>query len=557
MTESRNTLPLYGGLALAAAVFAALAGWSGADGFWITDGGNKFMVLKHFLRTGTWFFEPAEFFPDGVFHFQRYAGRMYSIFPEYFPILAAPFYAVFGKFGLLLPSLAGALWALWSLGKLWLCNGMPARLLWALPILPLVTPLGFYGVEFWEMTLAAAIALNALYCLQTGRPAGAGCLLGAGLILREEFYLIAPAMLGALAWVRRDWRGPLRAALPVAGTALALWTYQYIQFGHPLGLHGARYYTHNADAIAPEAWWMRFENYYLYLLRYQAGSRDFRGYYALLYAPFVLAAVAGGFRHRPAWMDRTAVWGCAAASAVLTVLLWSNRDGAVHTVLLVGLLPSLPLAAGFFLNWRTLLGNRRWRLTALSILGFIILLPPVLTRTDFGIIWGARHFLWLAPLATVLGAWRLRKFRIPLAVLALAAAGQQGYGLWLQRNVKCEAAELTGLLRCATPRGGMIMTDAFFLPELTPELFFEREIRFVRNDAAFLAALKAERGDRPITLVLGTGPWRRIGNDALRTALPKLRFSAPPQTPDFGYAPYLRVQIAPCAVQSGQTCNAN
>ena len=74
---------------------------------WITDNGNKYIIMRSLAEHGsTAIAAPAaeldpegKFFPDGGFHFRRFDGTMRSIYPEYFPALSLPFYRLFGERG--------------------------------------------------------------------------------------------------------------------------------------------------------------------------------------------------------------------------------------------------------------------------------------------------------------------------------------------------------------------------------------------------------------------------------------------------------------------------
>ena len=87
-------------MAAAAVLWTGLLAVAGSwflppDAFWITDGGNKWMVLVNFLRHGTAeMVNPAaaldpdnRLFPDAVFHFQMWGGAVRSVFPEIFPVV--------------------------------------------------------------------------------------------------------------------------------------------------------------------------------------------------------------------------------------------------------------------------------------------------------------------------------------------------------------------------------------------------------------------------------------------------------------------------------------
>ncbi len=533
--------------------------WCYAEGFWITDGGNKFIMLVNFLRHGEWaIHDPAvaldplsRFFPDGIFHFQRCGGKIYSVFTEFFPLLAAPFYRWLGFPGLLIWPLAGGLWTLWAESQLLRSLKFPPGAWFLLPLSVLALPLGFYAAEFWEMTLFAGAALSGVALMLRRNFVAAGLVLAAGLWLREEFYVLIPILAVVWGWSFREWRGPLRMLLICGAGAGLLWLYQYGHYGHILGLHGSRYYQHNAPAT-PEPWWCRLENYWIYLLRFQAGSMEFRWFYGVLYLPFALTAVAGAWKRRPHRLDTALLALTAVSSVVLLVLLWRNPFGSLNTVLLTGLWTGVPVAAGFWLNWRRLLTCRRgvWRFLTAAVLLYTLVLPPVLTRSDLGVIWGPRHFLWLLPLLLLGSFYALRRRRFWFGVLALATVGIQGYGLLLLKEVKAESAGLTAELRRAGAGTELMLTDAFFLPEMTPELFFERPIRLIRDDAALDDALVMlrERGVSRVLLVLST-THRRISNPALARALQRLRPVAPVRTSEASGAPFLRVRMAVCELQ--------
>ena len=84
---------------------------------WITDNGNKYIIMRSLAEHGsTAIAAPAaeldpegKFFPDGGFHFRRFDGTMRSIYPEYFPALSLPFYRLFGERGVLVLPALGAM----------------------------------------------------------------------------------------------------------------------------------------------------------------------------------------------------------------------------------------------------------------------------------------------------------------------------------------------------------------------------------------------------------------------------------------------------------------
>ena len=527
---------------------------------WITDNGNKYIIMRSLAEQGsTAITSPAagidpggRFFPDGGFHFRRFNGEMRSIYPEYFPALTLPFYRLFGERGVLfLPVLGAAAAAL--LFGFWRRRAATGLILLA------GTPLLFYGGTFWEMAPSVFFALAAVMLAVRRRLFLAGVVMGAGLILREEMYFLAAATAAGLLFAEpRRWRGVLRFEAGFAVAALPLLLWQFHSFGHVLGLHGALYYSHNR--IAPPTVWEQLsgclEGYYLYLLQFNAGAPEFRWYYPLLFSPMLLMAAAGAAPEFGAWrkFKHGAFALASAAWLILVVMLWRTPVPAMAAGVTVGLFTGTPLMAGFLLNWRALLrsAERSSRLLAALAIVYILLTPPLLTRSDIGIIWGPRHFLCLMPILLLLSFAGWRKERNAEIRRALAAGGpdravRRGrmlrlipatalffslaislFGMWTLFGVAGETAHLTGKLRALAPE--VVISDLFFLPEQTPQLFFEKRWLFVKDDAAAaeLPALLARHGVRHATLVLSPR-FRNLSDDALRRLLTALPLAAPPE----------------------------
>lgn len=484
---------------------------------WITDNGNKYIIMRSLAEGGTTAIanpaagiDPAgRFFPDGGFHFRRFHGEMRSIYPEYFPALTLPWYRLFGERGVLVLPALGAMAAALLFG-LWRRRMAAGLLLLA------GTPLLFYGGTFWEM---------------------------------------APSVLFA---DRRQWRGVLRFGVGFLVAALPLLLWQFHSFGHLLGLHGALYYSHNR--IAPPTIWEQlsgfFEGCYLYLFQFNAGTPEFRWYYPVLFSPMLLMAAAGAAPGFGAWRrcKHGAFALASAAWLVLVVMLWRNPAPAMAAGVTVGLFTGTPLMAGFLLNWRPLLrsAERSSRLLAALAIVYIVLTPPLLTRSDIGIIWGPRHFLCLMPVLLLLSfeGWRKQRnaeirqagaagsllravqrgrrfLLIPAAALGFSLALQL-FGLRTLFGVTEETARLTAKLRSMAPE--VVISDLFFLPEQTPQLFFEKRWLFVKNDeaAAELPVLLARHGIREAVLVLSPR-FRNLSDGALRRLLTSLPLAAPPE----------------------------
>lgn len=188
--------------------------------------------------------------------------QQFITFSFLFPLITAPFYALFGEFGLyIVPVLA--LWAVW--GRFWQI-GLRAE--WDVASLSLglfalifASPLSLYGGTYWEQTLAIALAFFGISALlypkrKVAFPAHlsgprlimSGVLIGLSVWFRPEFVglVVAAVVLVGLGWLFPKWRliTPLSAIdvfVFIGSVACSLCVFlalNYSVYGHPLGLHG-------------------------------------------------------------------------------------------------------------------------------------------------------------------------------------------------------------------------------------------------------------------------------------------------------------------------------
>ena len=534
---------------------------------WITDNGNKQMVLENLIRHGTpAMANPAaeldpgnRFFPDGNFHFRVMEdGKIRSIYPEFFSALALPGCRLLGNAGLWILPVGGTLAVLALflalIGRLGLSPRLEA---WLTGLLLCGSPLLFYSGTFWEMTLAAAFPLAALLAARGKRLFLAGLLLGAGLWLREEFYLVALCSgIAALVFYPKEWKRCLPFGAGFLALAVPLWLYNFAVYGHLLGLHGALYYTHNVEGAPALAERLSgvFEGFFVYLWKFNPGNPETVWYYWVALAPMFLLPVAGFLRGAERFKT-AAAWAAVAAWAFLLWLFWTNPAPVLASGLTVGFLTASPLLAGFFLEWRNLLrrGPRPRRMLTLAALLYCLALPLVLTRSDIGLIWGARHYLLIYPALFALGfagfAGLRRNRSLAVALIAVALA-MQAMGIRMLFGVAEDAARAEATVAALEPRA--VVSDVFFLPEMTPRLFFAKQWLYLKRDDRvddLLAALR-RRGVKRFTLVLSASPQFRQVSDA---GLARLLRAAPPVAPPFRLpAPgsgFMGLLIAECRLQ--------
>ena len=506
--RNRKRLLLVGTLFLLLCAASALLP---AGAVWITDNGNKYIICRNFAETGDLAVRHPmpEFFPCGGFHFLRLAGgAVRSFYLEFMPLFSVPFYRVFGERGMLFWPFAGTLAIVWCLA------GMLHRHKLLLAAFCSATPLVFFSLLFWETTPAAALSLIACALLLRGNFAAAGALLGAGLLFREELYFVA-GVFGAVLLCRREMRPLLRFAAGFLLLLLPIWLWQYREFGHVLGLHGSLYRLNNrpqpGDWEAGEVCGI-FWNYYHHLFQFDTSDSPLHDLLLLPFGAAIAAGAAPRFRSLLRIKRGIAVAGCV-SWAILIPLLWRRTMFAYTAAMTAGVFTATPFLLGFLLNWRPLL-IRTPRLIKTQVLAsilYLVIVPPLLTRHDLGLIWGARHFMPVLPFLLMpswIGwravGWHRRLFWLPLA----AGAAIQCYGIYALWHVADEGDSLSRLLEKSPPK--TVVTDVFFLPEQTPRIFFEKEVLEITNDNAdeLLRKLR-QRGEKEFLLVLSPG-FRRI-----------------------------------------------
>ena len=512
---------------------------------WITDNGNKYIVMRNVAETCSPAIRHAapEFFPTGGFHFIRHRDRIRSFYPEYYPVLAAKWWKLTGDRGLVWLSMLGTAAVV---ALLTLIMGERRRL--APFLLAFATPMCFFSFLLWEMTWSVFAMLTAWILVQKKRHFIAGAVLGATLLLREEAYFFAFTLTVALA-CRKDLKGAVKFLVGMAALVVPIWIWQYVEFGHIFGLHGGNYYANNRvagnfslrGAVRGIVW-----NYAHHLFRFDAFPRgsQWRNLNFLCLIPAMLAVVAGAFTSRK--YDKLKIGlGIAAVAGwfvlVLAYLFRAPGNEAYAAAMITGAVGSNPLFLPFYLNWRSACQSRSAAVRDAAVVScvYLLLVPPLMTRSDIGLIYGARHFLCIMPLMLLAGCQFARrkiptgKFRLAVPATAGAAAVAAlllQYGSFTAlRNVATESAEFERTIG-ALPET-TVVTDVFFLPEQTPRLFFDKDVFQLDNDnvAALTERLRRD-GRRDFILLLSADPrFRRIDNEQLARLLSAAVPLAPPE----------------------------
>ena len=175
-TPLRNALLTLGVLALFSLFLPELP-------IWITDNGNKYIVMRNQAQYGTAEIrhpEP-EFFPDGGFHFVKHRGSIRSFHSEYYPKLLSYVVRPFGERAAMWMSMLGTALAVWLTGVA--MDRKTRGMSWALA---LATPMFFFSFLLWEMTWSVCFAVAALALLQRKHALAAGAVIGAGAVVTRS-----------------------------------------------------------------------------------------------------------------------------------------------------------------------------------------------------------------------------------------------------------------------------------------------------------------------------------------------------------------------------------
>ena len=368
--------------------------------------------------------------------FVVHGDHAHAVTSEAFPVLSAPFIALFGIRGAYVLPALGFLLAIWASARLAAAVGLALTSATMMLSAALGTPLLFYGLEFWEHAPAVAIAAIATTVFVentttedtrghgSGRVFLAGVLFGVSILLRPEAVWFLLALVASSRFLTPS---PRWSAMGVAaaGTALAaapLVIYSLVHFGTLAPPHVET----QADLLTI-AW-----------LNTRAG---------IMSAWFV-----------PDALRATPLWGCALVLTAVSGFVMPGRRG----------------------------GARRFLASVVLLdVALVVMTAP----NDGGGQWGPRYLLFaFIPASVLLGnALHVLNGRtaagIAATVLLLAA------GVWIQRSgyrelrgTKIIYGHVLDLVRQRVPAEGYAVTDLWWLDQVAAAATSDRTILFAANE---------------------------------------------------------------------------
>ena len=503
---------------------------------WITDNGNKMMIARNFLEHGSIFFKHAvpENFPCGGFHFQHLAnGKIASFHSPYLPILAAAAHKSLHCGFLLLPIFA-------LIGTAWLLCKFPVRKRW-LFLAAASMPLFFYGVQLWEMVPAAFFVTLSAWLYLKNRVEIAGFAFACGLWMREELYLLGLGLLIVLI-IEKEWKNILRFGIGAIIPTVALWISNYALFDNIFGIHGATYRNNNRIDFSLAAYIKEVVfNFYQHLIRFET----LPAYSDIAATAAILCAIVAGVmpqQHKYLRFKIVSAVIFAVISLILSVALLREKLFLLACAETFGLFFAVPVTAVILFNIRVLLTDNRKSVRILTkiLLFYTLAIPFLLNSNDIGLTWSARHFIMLMPLAGVLAVYAFMKngfFRskVKYIFVALAVSGVvlQLWALYALVKVTCGNAELESEL--LAQNAPVVISDLFFMPEMTPNLPFEKVFLEVTDSKQLASALEyLEKNKCNEVLLILSPDYRKLPNSELSQLLARYRAVMKPEQRTIG-----------------------
>lgn len=472
--------------------------WLPADGFFSGDSGTKYLQARAVVEQGPltpWIEGPALDLDPTLRWREPFMlpvnGHLVGIFPWLFALATAPFLWLFGLPGLyVLPALSMVVvfLATAAIGR---ALGQPAGGAWSGWLAVLATPLLFYGAEMWEHAPAAALSTTAIALLMEDSQATRTRALLAGVCgvlafgMRPEALVVVPALLLARAWVVgprvavRDAASIVTGVL-VAGAAVAAMTVIIhgaavspqvsLNFGAGSSYFGMRREALLSLLLPPSQPALFLAGLAISLAG--AFPRADRARFACLYTGMALMLIAGV--GAPVWR----------AHAERIPWLGSFDGRSLANTWPLVLVPCCYAAvrsaspAERTLVWATIL----------TLVLVFFTLPHL-----GGAQWSARFFLPAAPLAAVLAVERLRDSRTRglTTLIVVASVALQISSLTFLRQAKRVNAQITRTAASLTRPGDVIVSDAFWYPEVTATLYPSRRLLFAWSPADFDAVATA------------------------------------------------------------------
>ncbi len=434
--------------------------------------------------------------PDVEQFFAVHGTHAHAVQSVLFPILSAPFVALFGLHGaLVLPIVAfiSLFPALNVVRRSRLDSVSP----WFLAIVILTSPLVFYALEFWEHLPAVAL-LTICMAMATptrdvpvGRVAavGAGIAAGVAILLRPEAVWFVVA-LGVL-WMPRNVF--LRLAGGVAAVLALFAAWNVVHGNSVMGTH----VTANLTAPVYENWLSAMaERALLWLVPQQA---------IVLVAALLLGVAYALSARRSQWT--LVIGACAVLLVGLAAVSRELSRAQILSAWPLGALALLPTAASpAVLQLRSI--------TALTVVAILFT-----ATNDGGAQWGPRYLLvampsWLLLVAASLGNLTtgegvVRRINVGVIALLLCCSLMVTRHAYRDlRGTKRIYSELVARIDAGRRGSRYVLTDVWWVDQVAASLYGDVTFLYARDQGAARLTLRAlqDAGVDEVTVVAAAAP---------------------------------------------------
>jgi hypothetical protein len=450
--------------------------------FFAGDSGVKLIVVRNAIehpthpldidlpRVGN---QPVDFLDP---FFQVHGDHADAATPDLFPLISAPLIARFGIRGAFVLPALGYLLTILAIASLGVALDERRSRTMLLFVAVACTPLLFYGLEFWEHTLAVGVAAAATVLCVTRHSRltlfTSGVLLGIAVLLRPEAVWYAVSVVIGARWLPRR-LGLNDMGTVAGGAAIGFLPFAAVSAVYSGQLFGA-HLTRNMSGIMSGWWASRIEYVSVWFVPHNtvwlvvgavlfvaaAAANDklrFISVTRIIGAMFVtIVAIAAATKH----FDRASLWN--AAPAVVAVLV----------------IPAVRVRHG---------QKFLFTVAAVSVV-FIALTAPSDGRAQ----WGPRYLsVAFIPLAILIADALTAIIQTSRLIGATMVAVLMVSSLMVQRNAykdlqsaKRTYERIVQFVERETPPGSYILTDLWWFDQVTAALYPTRVVLFVDNAAS-------------------------------------------------------------------------
>ncbi|UDQ96485.1 hypothetical protein AAEX28_05330 [Lentisphaerota bacterium WC36G] len=512
-----------------------------ANGYWVTDSGNKAISAQSMAKFGTISINyPAagidkngDFFPYSYFHFTKLAdGKIYSFYPFYYSAVNAFSYDF----------IAGSLYIFIINSALFFSLTFAILVLmqknlhlrfppWALIITTaLITPCFFYSLVVWEYGLATLLtSLSLLYILKYYTSQHnfnlflAGIVLGLGCYIREECFFIGIAIGLVFLYQKISIKRIFSYSIGAIIATVPFFIINKIVYGSILGIHAVGYSKLNefADNGAQPAniIFEKLLNFYIYLLSIEPNSPqkyspEVLNKIIIISLPVVALFLVGFINKNSKAIKNikiSALCLAAISSLYISTSYLNSNEPILNTLFSKGLFGMVPILIIALIGSNYIFQkkcSKRIQFLYLICIVYTIILCLTLNQGVPGIIFGPRHFLILIPSMMLLTIYTGGKFistlnqnqkgltLLSVAILGFSSLLIEFAAVSTLYQKKIYISDIATKLQRNQQQfnNQYVVSDVFWLAQEFGSVFYDKNIKF-------LAANKSSDLPRIITLM--------------------------------------------------------